>query len=129
MSFHIVAYKEVATWVKVHKVWSNACFPWMIVYVALVPRLLKTTSSRIIVDHILFVPQNQVIRWWYRFVVRGTYNSPPATVASGNIAEKELSRTGSQLVVSATESNGGEIEYCASVRGTDEEYGVCGARA
>lgn len=82
----------MTTRIEVSKVGGNTSFPWMIVYVAFFPGLLKSTCFRIIEYHIFLVPQNYVVRWWEGFVIGTTSNFPFTTITPitpGNIAKKE----------------------------------------
>ena len=80
---------DVTTGVEVSKIGGNTGFPWMIIHVALIPGLFKSTSFWITEDDKFLVPQNQVVRWRKRFVIRTTWNFPFTTITSGDVAKKE----------------------------------------
>ena len=47
---------KMTTGIEVSKVGGDTGSPWMVVYVALIPGLLKSTCFRIVEDHKFFVP-------------------------------------------------------------------------
>ena len=60
----------------------------MIIHVALIPRLFKSTSFWITEDDKFLVSQDQVVRRRKRFVIRTTRDFSFTTITSGDIAKK-----------------------------------------